>query len=83
VPLGAVGAVGMPVKAGEASGAFNKISAVLTLILAVFSKTTCLKIATLDINVSKSFNDTNCLSFRNSDNLVGAFWTLLYFTLSA
>ena len=83
VPLGAVGAVGVPVKAGDANGAFNKISAVLTLILAVFSKTTCLKMATLAIKVSKSLNETNCLSFRNWDNFVGAFWTLLYFTLSA
>ena len=83
VPLGAVGAVGVPVKAGEANGAFNKMSAVLTLILAVFSKTTCFKMATLAINVSKSFKDTYCLSFRNWDNFVGAFWTLLYLTLSA
>jgi hypothetical protein len=63
--LGAVGAVGVPVKAGEASGAFNKMSAVFTLILAVFSKTTCFKMATLDIKVSKSFNVTYCLSFKN------------------
>ena len=36
VPVIAVGAVGTPVNAGDANGAFNKISAVLVVILDVF-----------------------------------------------
>ena len=36
VPVIAVGAVGTPVNTGDASGAFNKISAVLVVILDVF-----------------------------------------------